>query len=1017
MQLNQFFRALTLEERGPDGEVIPGVFESWFEGLKLDQARLDEYLKSIGCSQDELVAKLTSTNLSKDITTEPIWLTEINDVISCVGDKIDELGDVRYSGASVSTLPFPDFFNPILACINNKLTNTLPNWHDYSTTVLQDAQNSLLNICFLTLYDHYKQSGISYPGYSRRFLLERNYEEFLQEFPVLARLVGNFMSRFVLYVEEIVVNLSEDLDELVVAGLVDPSDKLISISTGLGDVHNGGRSVAKIGLGNHFLYYRPRVASEFTLYNSLISAAELDLPPVRFLNGNAHCWVAEVHYCSLEQTQLDRYLWQLGVLSSVLTACGAKDMHYENIVASAEGPVAVDLETLVAPLHKMGPDSAISEARDYLNDSPLGTGIFPIAASLGVDDQLEASAVLGGLTTSYVQIDQIEVTSDDVLISKRSVQRGFSKSMPLGSSIERIGGNIDSLLEGLRYGVQRILGSSDRFDAVFANAGDMRCRVILRPTNIYDVCVRSLRHPAYMRSMLARERFLLRFWQVPDDDSALDPRVVQSEVQQLLAEDIPYFDAPIEAMDVYHDGVAVMALSESASARRIRAKNSLIIGEQRNRQVLLVSEAIKAGCKLPRIHNGVVTAPTDLRDSSLVFDWDATEKIVDKIYQKFLDTAFISNNEATWIGFSSSKDSSSLRLAPLGDTLYDGISGVGLAMAAFFDVTGELSSKALAEHCFQRLECTLTRHVAGSNTPIGAYSGLSGMIYGAARGLKLVGHELSESFIGREETRLCDMLLAGSRSDKYLDISSGTAGAISVITSLYLDGIWTKGSTLDTIWEMCQILLDKSTRDNKTSGLAWEFGEAGIKLGGLSHGSTGMALALAYGGSVLGDEHLAQAAVEAFRSDDNYFDSKTRLWRDMRSEVEGDSKNMFPNHWCHGASGILLARTKAAALIDSDEIKRLASTAGEHVWNAPLPSNLSLCHGILGNALCVRPFDYSLYRTVLYKGMNLLFEGRLVPGIEMDINEVPGLMIGHSGILYALCSSLKPSLPNVLALE
>lgn len=1017
MQLNQFFRALTLEEREPNGEIISGAFDSWLEGLTLDQDRINDYLELMGCTKEELVAKLTSTSPSTDISVEPMWLSTINAVVSYIGCDIYTLGSVSYSGLPVNELPFPEFFNPFLSYIDFKLGDCLPNWSDFSDTVLQDAQNSLLNICFLTLYDNYKQSRLQYKDFSKRFDQRGNYETFLQEFPVLTRLAGNFTHRFVQYIQEIVFNYDEDFENLVREGLLDPHDKIDSIATGLGDAHNGGRSVAKIGVGSHCLYYQPRVAPEFELYNNLISCVDVDLPSLHFVSGSGHCWVLEVLYSSVEQNSLDRYLWQMGVLASILAACGTKDMHYENVVASAEGPVPIDLETLVAPVYEIDPDSALSGARDFLGDSPLGTGIFPVAASVGGADKLEASAVLGGLAPSYVEVDQIEVSSDDIIINRRSIKRGFSKSMPLGSSIELIGDNVNSLLNGFRYGTERIMDSSEKIDSLFADNSNVRCRVILRPTNIYDICLRLLRHPAYMRSMLARERFLLRFWQVSDDKLALDPRVVRSEIEQLLANDIPYFDAPIEAAAAYHDDKQVTALSESAASRRRRLQGVLSVREQRDRQMLLVSEAIKAGCKIPRVHSNGGSSPEKLKKSAPLFDWNGTEEIIDKIYQKFLDSAFISNEEVTWIGFSSSKDSSSFHLAPLGDTLYDGISGVGLAMAAFYNVTGDLSAKKLAEYCIRRIERTLINHVGGSNLPIGAYSGLSGMIYAAVRGSQLLGNGLSESFIFREENNLCDMLLAGSRNDKYIDVSSGTAGALSVLSSLYLDGTWSRGSTLDAIWEMCEILIENSNIDNGGGSLSWKFGEADLKLGGLSHGVTGAALALAYGGRVLGEEHIVQSAVQAFRFDDNYFDPETCLWRDMRSEVEGDNKNIFPNHWCHGASGILLARSKAAELIESNEIDVLALSAADHVWNAALPNNLSLCHGILGNAMCARASDYSLYRTLLSSGMSMLFEGKLVPGIEIDINEVPGLMIGHAGILYALCCALKPSLPNVLALE
>jgi len=212
------------------------------------------------------------------------------------------------------------------------------------------------------------------------------------------------------------------------------------------------------------------------------------------------------------------------------------------------------------------------------------------------------------------------------------------------------------------------------------------------------------------------------------------------------------------------------------------------------------------------------------------------------------------------------------------------------------------------------------------------------------------------------------------------------------------------------------------------TGLSWSTNlPASRPLTGISHGASGMALALLAAGRLVNHRPFVDAALRALRYERSCFDATRMNWPDYRilpgRGHEGDLSWMWA--WCHGAPGMGLVRLEALGSVDDPEVAGdLASTLASTVLFG-FGTNDSLCHGDLGNLeLLVRAQELDCageWEDALTahsaRLVARLGEGHWRCGIPGGV-ETPGLMTGLAGIGYGLLRLAAPErVPSLLALE
>ena len=176
----------------------------------------------------------------------------------------------------------------------------------------------------------------------------------VQEYPVLARLVESEVTQGVEVVAEFFTRLANDWDDLWkrFSPNQDPG-KLVSMKAAASDPHKGGRSVmiAKFASGLK-LVYKPRSLAVDVHFQELLKWLNarnpgITLRPLAVLSHADYGWVAFARTVTCRtKAEIRRFYERQGAYLALLYALDATDFHYENLIASGEHPVLIDLEAL-----------------------------------------------------------------------------------------------------------------------------------------------------------------------------------------------------------------------------------------------------------------------------------------------------------------------------------------------------------------------------------------------------------------------------------------------------------------------------------------------------------------------------------------------------------------------------------------------------------------------------------------------------------------------------------------------
>ena len=127
--------------------------------------------------------------------------------------------------------------------------------------------------------------------------------------------------------------------------------------------------------------------------------------------------------------------------------------------------------------------------------------------------------------------------------------------------------------------------------------------------------------------------------------------------------------------------------------------------------------------------------------------------------------------------------------------------------------------------------------------------------------------------------------------------------------------------------------------------------------------------------------------------------------------------------WCHGAGGILLARAELLRnqyVNNEDELKKDIELCILKILGSNLKEENCLCHGNCGIFEILLEYD-RLFNKNRFEDLYNSYASKLADDIiktrgsclEIE-NDIPGLMLGSSGIGYFLLNTTK-GLPNILS--
>jgi type 2 lantibiotic biosynthesis protein LanM len=854
----------------------------------------------------------------------------------------------------------------------------------------------------------------------------------LKEYPVLARLMATVLERWREASLEFLGHLAADRGQLAQSFLGgEEPGVLVAVQGGISDSHRGGRGVFLLRFSSGLrLVYKPKSLAVDVRFQQLLGwfNAQGARHPHRVLtvvDRGDHGWVEYVECTGCGSREaLQRFYWRQGSFMALLHLLSAVDFHLENLIASGEHPVLVDLEALFHHRPPMEPgERARMRAWALLDQSIVSVGMLPIflygrEGRAGLD-----MSGLGGEPgqLSPQRLATVEDPWSDTMrvVRRQGVMPGSNNRPRLGDEAVEPSDFIEDIVQGFQETYALLRHGREALEPRLRAFGQVEVRFIARATQRYALLLQESHHPDFLRDGLERDKVLDHLWAEAGAQPALR-QLVPFEHADLRLGDIPFFTA--------RPGERHLWSSTGECLRDYFARDSLSAVLQR------LERMDEQGCatQVDFIRKAMVSLDKGKVAPRAISPPEQAEALPEatpeqclaaavSIGEELMGKAVRGSRDATWIGLNL-EDLRQWRwsLSPVGTDVYEGTGGMALFFAYLAQRTGRADFEALARAALESVRERWREPERGGGPGVGVFVGRGAAVY-------VLGHLASLW----NEPVLMDEVLSGLPAleplidaDTRLDLLSGSAGLAVALLGLHRK---TGDARLLRAAKRCGDRLMATALPMGEGAVGWK-GEVGTQpLAGLSHGVAGISWALLELADAVGDERYAVLARQGLAYERKLFVPERGNWKDLRapgSTVSG-TQGHFMAMWCHGAAGIALGRLRSLRYMDGPQVRAELTTALETTQRSGFGGNHCLCHGDVGNLEVLHLAGEALgeprwTRTALRRACFVLRQAREggwrcgLPGGS----ESPGMLMGLAGIGHGLLRLSSPALvPSVLSLE
>lgn len=795
----------------------------------------------------------------------------------------------------------------------------------------------------------------------------------------------------------------------------------------LSDPHRGGRGVVCLELApDRWVVYKPRSLKVDTRFQALLAWLEENglshpLRRLAVIDRGTYGWVEFVHAegCD-EERAVERYFHRLGTQLALLQVLRAVDFHYENLIAAGEQPVLIDLESVFhLPARDLSSAPAREQARQRLDESVLGIGILPVLTwsqdgRAGVD--MSGIGGRGGEDYPHPMLAPVARNTDRMRLERRNVaMKEAQNRCRLNGEPVDAARYTGSLIAGYREAHELMQRHRGELEAELEGWRDVELRYIVRPTAIYGLFLQEGVHPDNLRHPLDRDRLLDKLWAHAEVRDELVP-LVPAEAADLRQGDVPLFTRRIDGTDLrdsrghiiegYFEGTVLRAALDGLARlddRHCEEQVDLIDKSM----LLLDAPRTRAAQPVQRAH------PRKVADTGSASYLEAAVRVGEELK----GDAILGQDDVSWVSVTlRSEELWQWVVAPVNETLYDGLPGLGLFFAQLGAVTGRSDFEDLGRRTTGPILAYLHSDPGPGNADIGGLAGRPAALHTLANMAATWGDRelLTNALEGVE--RFADRI----HLDRGLDLLSGAAGCLLICLDLHRA---TGREDLLEVARRCGERLHE-TAEPQERGVGWTPAAASEPLAGFSHGACGIALALLRLAEATGEERHRDLAHRALEFERSLFLPEVGNWMDRRrfEDAPDDFRTLA---WCHGSPGVALGRLLMLPLLDDPQIEAEIRIAVDATLEGGFGGNHSLCHGDLGNleillTAAERLGEGTWRRRALEhatRARDEVLAGEWRCGLP-NHTEAPGLMTGLAGIGYGLLRLAAPdTVPQVLRLE
>ena len=367
-----------------------------------------------------------------------------------------------------------------------------------------------------------------YKFYLMTYLKNIEYiKELFEIYPVLLRILFETIQIIAKNYVEILQRLENDKEDIIQILLDGKEYNEIEFMSGsLSDSHKGAKGVYHITLDNGIkILYKPHTLECEVNYQKMLreamAACGLEMKEYAVISRENYGWCQYVNYDTYKNMEeLNKYYKRVGITICINHVLRTNDLHYENIIASGEYPIIIDLETIMTNRHIERDDTATGIIQDILTDSVLNSGILPHyiwnePGKIGIN--------ISALSGNEGQICPIQIAKIvDSKTSNMRIEYEYPKSSGKNNLAtvngEFIEPNVfkNSIAEGFSECYRYVANNKAYIQIYLEKFKNSNVRYLVRDTQQYSLMLRASYHPSLLQSASDSELFFYSLFKYVD---------------------------------------------------------------------------------------------------------------------------------------------------------------------------------------------------------------------------------------------------------------------------------------------------------------------------------------------------------------------------------------------------------------------------------------------------------------------------------------------------------------------
>lgn len=794
-------------------------------------------------------------------------------------------------------------------------------------------------------------------------------EYFFDKYPVVEKLLESTVDNALRFTLQFLNDLDQDYDEVSSTFRIDLRD-FVTLELSISDNHNNQSGVVKMIFASKSVYYKPRsLQPENKIYRFFSFVQEFGLKKSiyipKVISRQSHGWMEGVDFQTVEtKAELLEFYQNQGVNLALFYFLGVADLIGDNIIAKGTLPCYFDLECILQPdIDDLDIDlfELNSYAAKWVRTSVLRTNLLPQYGFVTHEFQGISVSGLSYVDGSY---PEMKIENSDGQFKRHYENTAFSHKnlhLPVADFTLESEIYVPPILEGFSKAYQTVMKYQKEIsEYITDHFSHIKIRILYRPTYIYSKLLTESYLPYYLTDYSNRNTL---FSSLRNLESVFlqNAPVIDSEIAQLEGQDIPIFYGSSQSRDIKSNKEILQSnyfniSGLEAALERIKSASDEDLRSQT--ELINLSFSIHEGYDLKNnLYKGkdydIENSGTDIVPSTI----NTIKNQIDRIFEKILEKTDNSKKDfSAWSLFQTPNYTWDISSVKWG--LFDGLDGLSFFYLNLYKVLGNQKALDIGTYYLEKglqqfdqyeelyAGRTAFNKVSLFNYPVSTFYVAE---YYIQSGISL---NLPDRLINKLVKWITDYYT----DDKDYDLVSGGAGTIFYLLKLYER--LPSENLLELAENIASHIINGAVRidDDK---ICWvtEFGKAHT---GLSHGSSGIALALLKLYTYRKPDWLQREAVKALEYERSMYDSENKYWYTFKLLHQDMNIKAEKHFWAYGSAGILLCRLLLSDYYQDDLFEHEIEVAKKNVLSKGYMTNFNYSSGFIGNLDVLN--EYSLSR-------------------------------------------------------